>query len=89
MDTVSVTIPLIGGEPHILILNEKFQHRAVNLISFGVLASEFEALKSINMNCIAGEQNEFLGQNSKGYSCALKFGPAEPKTEVRTSWTKE
>jgi len=43
MDTVIITVPLIGGEPHISILNKKFQRRVVYSISFSVFASEFNA----------------------------------------------
>ena len=48
------------------ILQQEFQHRAINLILFGVLASEFN-VESKNMNRFAGERHDFLVKIQKGY----------------------
>ena len=50
---------------HILILEQEFERRAITVISFGVLASEFHA-ESKNTNLFAGERHEFFGQKTKG-----------------------
>ena len=50
---------------HISILEQEFQHRAINGILLGVLASEFNA-ESKNINLFAGERHEFFGQKTKG-----------------------
>ena len=50
---------------HISILEQEFERRAITVISFGVLASEFN-VESKNMNRFAGERHDFFGQNSKG-----------------------
>ena len=50
---------------HISILEQEFERRAITVISFGVLASEFHA-ESKNTNLFAGECHEFFGQKTKG-----------------------
>ena len=50
---------------HISILEQEFQRRAINAISFGVLASEFNA-ESKNMNRFAGERRDFFWSKFKG-----------------------
>ena len=50
---------------HILILEQEFQCRAINVISLGLLASKFKA-ESKNVNLFAGERLEFFGQKTKG-----------------------
>ena len=50
---------------HISILEQEFERRAITVISFGVLASEFHA-ESKNTNLFAGERHEFFGQKTKG-----------------------
>ena len=50
---------------HISILEQEFERRAVTVILFGVLASEFHA-QSKNTNLFAGERHEFFGQKTKG-----------------------
>ena len=50
---------------HISILEQEFERRAITVILFGVLASEFHA-ESKNTNLFAGERHEFFGQKTKG-----------------------
>ena len=44
----------------------------INSISFGVLASEFDA-ESKNIHLFAGERHEFFGQKPKGGPLRLKI----------------
>ena len=50
---------------HISILEQEFQRRVINVISFGVLASKFNA-ESKNTNPFAEEHHYFFGQKTKG-----------------------
>ena len=50
---------------HISILEQEFVRRAITVISFGVLASEFHA-ESKNIKLFAGEHHDFFGQKTKG-----------------------
>ena len=52
-------------KPNILILKQEFQRCAINVISFGALASVLNA-ESKNINLFAGERHEFFGQKTKG-----------------------
>ena len=45
----------VGVYTHVSILEQEFQRRAINVILFGVLASEFN-VESKNMNRFAGER---------------------------------
>jgi len=49
---------------HISILEQEFERRAITVILFGVLASEFHA-ESKNTNLFAGERHEFFGPKTK------------------------
>ena len=50
---------------HIWILEQEFQRRVINVILFGILASEFNA-ESKNINLFAGEHHIFFGKITKG-----------------------
>ena len=54
------------------ILQQEFHRRAINVISFGVLASEFNA-ESKNINLFAGERHDFLAKKPKWGPARLKI----------------
>jgi len=54
------------------ILEQQFQHRAINVILFGVLASKFNA-KSKIVNFLAGTRHDFFGQKTKGGGRPLRL----------------
>ena len=50
----------------IFFVEQEFECRAINVISFGVLASEFNG-KSKNINLFARERHYFLAKKPKGF----------------------